>query len=76
MKIVQYIQLHTLSVKKTAVKSDQFFSGDQYFSTTNNFTRLKLTPTKSFSQLFFLLIKNQITEILKKIIRFIILKSG
>ena len=49
--------------EKNPVKSDQFFSGDQYFSPTNNFTRLKLTPTKTFYQLFFLLNKNQITEI-------------
>ena len=41
-------------------------SGGQYFSPTNNFTRLKLTPTKNFYQLFFLLNKNQITEILKQ----------
>ena len=33
------------------------------FSPTNNFTRLKLTPTKNFYQLFFLLNKNQITKI-------------
>ena len=61
----------TLSVKKKPVKSDQFFIGDRYFPPTNSFTRLKLTPTKTFYQLFFLLNKNQITEILKKIIRFI-----
>ena len=48
------------------MKSDQFFSGDQYFPPTNNFTRLKLTPTKNFYQLFFLLNKDQIMEILKK----------
>ena len=48
------------------MKSDQFFSGDQYFSPTNNFTHLKLTPIKTFYQLFFLLNKNQIMEILKK----------
>ena len=48
------------------MKSDQFFSGDQYFSPPNNFTRLKLTLTKNIYQLFFLLNKNQITEILKK----------
>ena len=42
------------------------FSGDQYFSPTNNFPRLKLTPTKNFYPLFFLLNKTQITEILKK----------
>ena len=39
-------------------KSDQFFSGDQYFYPTNKFTRLKLTPTKNFYQLLFLLNKN------------------
>ena len=51
------------------MKSDQFFSGDQYFSTTNNFTRLKLAPIKNFYQLIFisfLLNKNQIMEILRK----------
>ena len=52
----------TLSVKK-----DQFFSGDQYFSPTNDFTKLKLTPTKNFYQLLFLLNKNQITKIIKKL---------
>ena len=36
-----------LSMKKK-VKSDQYISGNQYFPPTNNFTRLKLTPTKSF----------------------------
>ena len=41
---------------------------------TNNFARLKLTPTKNFYQLFFLLSKNQITETLKNII-FIIPQS-
>ena len=54
-------------IGKKPVKSDQCFSGDQYFSPTNNFTRLKLTPTKTFYQLLFLLNKNQITEIFKKI---------
>ena len=49
------------------MKSDQFFSGDQYFPPTNHFTRLKLTPTNKNYQLFFLLSKNQITEILKKL---------
>ena len=49
------------------MKSGQFYSGDQYFSPTNNFTRLKLSPTKGFYQLFFLLNKNQIIEILKKL---------
>ena len=62
---------NTLSVKKKTVKSDQFFSGDQYFSPTNKFIELKLTPTKSFNQLFFLQNKNQITENFKKVIKFI-----
>ena len=48
------------------MKSNQFYSGDQYFSPTNNFTRLKLTATKNFYRLFFLLNKNHITEIFKK----------
>ena len=47
------------------VRSDQFFSRDQYFFRTNKFTRLKLTLTKNIYQLFFLLNKNQITEILE-----------
>ena len=34
---------------------------------TNIFPRLKLTPTKNLYQLLFLLYKNQITEILKKL---------
>ena len=29
------------------MKSDQFFSGDHYFSPINNFTRLKLKSTKT-----------------------------
>ena len=45
------------------MKSDRFFSGDQYFFPTNNFTRLKLTPTKNFYQLFSLL--NKILLLLK-----------
>ena len=49
------------------MKKDQLFSGDQYFCTTNNYTRLKLTLTKTFYQLFFLLNKNQIMETLKKL---------
>ena len=53
--------------QKKAVKRDEFFSGDQYFSPTNNFTQLKLTPTKNFYQLFFHKIKSQITEHLKKL---------
>ena len=57
---------YLIGEKKNPVKSHQFFSGDQYFSPTNNFTRLKLTPTKNFHQLFFLLNKIQITVILKK----------
>ena len=52
---------------KKSVKSEQFFSGDQHFFPTNNFTRLKLTTTKNFYQLFFFLNKNQITEILKRL---------
>ena len=35
----------------------------KYFSLTNNFTRLKLTPTKNCYQLFFLLKKNQIMHV-------------
>ena len=54
-------------MKKTSVKRDQFFSGDQYFFPINNFTRLKLTPSKNFYQLYFLLNKNQIPEISKKL---------
>ena len=54
-------------MKKKPVKSDQFFSGDQYFSPSYKFTRLQLTSTKNFYQLFFLLNKNQKTEILKKL---------
>ena len=46
---------------------EKFFSGGQYFSPTNNFTRLKLISIKNFYQLFFLLNKNEITEILKKL---------
>ena len=38
-------------------KVANFFSGDQYFSPTNNFTRLKLKPTQNFYQLYFLLNK-------------------
>ena len=57
----------TLSVKRNPVKNDKLFCGDQYFSPTYNYTRLKLTPIKIFYQLFFLLKKNQITEILKKL---------
>ena len=38
---------YTLSMKRKPVRSDQFFR-DQYFSPTNNFTPLKLTPTKNF----------------------------
>ena len=52
--------------KKNPVKSDQFFSGDRDFYPTNNFTLLKLTQTKHFYLLLFLLNKNQIREILKK----------
>ena len=53
-------------MKKNPVKSDESFSGEKFFSPTNNFTRLKLTQTKNFYQLFILLNKNQITEIIKK----------
>ena len=35
-------------MKQNPVKSNLLFSGDQYFSLTNNFTRLILTPTKNF----------------------------
>ena len=35
--------------------ANQFFIGDRYFPPTNNFTRLKLTLTKNFYQLLFLL---------------------
>ena len=49
-------KLYLIGEKKT-VKIDQFFSDDQYFSPINNFTRLKLTPTKNFYQLFFFLNK-------------------
>ena len=61
---------YTLSVKKKkkkTVKSDQLCSGDHYFFSTNNFTRLKLTPTKISYQLFFLLNKTEILKILKKL---------
>ena len=34
--------------KKNPVKSDQIFSGEQYFSPSNNFTRIELTPSKKF----------------------------
>ena len=60
-------KINTLSAKKKPVKSDQLFSGGHCFSTTNYFTRLKLTPTKNFYQLFFLLNKNQTMGILKKL---------
>ena len=39
--------------KKKPLKTDQFFSDDQNFSPTNSFTRIKLTATKNFCQLFF-----------------------
>ena len=39
--------------KKKPLKTDQFFSDDQNFSPTNSFTRIKLTATKNFYQLFF-----------------------
>ena len=53
--------------KNKTVKSDNIFCSKQYFCPTNNFTRLKLTPIKNFYQLFFLLNKKQITQILKKL---------
>ena len=43
--------------KKNGEKSLGFGS-ELYFSRTNNFIRLKLTPTKNFYQLFFLLSKS------------------
>ena len=60
------IDIFTLSVKKKTVEN-WFFSGDRYFPQANNFTRLKLIPIKNFYQLFFLLDKKQMTEILKKL---------
>ena len=45
--------------KKKKMKSDQFLSGEQYFSLINNFAQLKLTLTKTFYQLFFLRNKNK-----------------
>ena len=60
-----YFCEYLIGKKKTPVKSDQFFSGDQFFFPTKNFTWLKLTPTKHFYHLIFLLNENQITEILK-----------
>ena len=39
---------NTLLVKKIPMKSDQLFCGNQYFSLTNNFSRLNLIPTKNF----------------------------
>ena len=62
----------TLSVEKIPEKSDHFFSGDQYFSPTDNLIRLKLITTINFYQLVFLLNRNKITEHLKKIIRYFI----
>ena len=51
----------TLSVKKNRWKVNNFLVE------INIFPRLKLAPTKSFYHLFFLLNKNQVTKILKKI---------
>ena len=42
MKSIEY--LIDQKKKKKLVKSDQFFSGEQYFSPTNNFNRIKLNP--------------------------------
>ena len=53
-------------IGEKTVKIDQFFSVDQYFSLTNNFTWLKIILTKNFYQLFNLLNKNQIMAIFKK----------
>ena len=58
------------------MKRDQTFIGDQYFPPSNNFTQLKLIPIKNFYQLFFLLNKNQITKIWKKVIQLIIPSSN
>ena len=52
---------NTLLVKKKQQKVTTFLV------VPNIFPRLKLTPTKKFYPLFFLLNKNQITEILKKL---------
>ena len=52
--------------KKKTVKSEQLLIDDQHFSPTNYFTRLKLTPSKNFYQLFLFLNKNQTTKIFKK----------
>ena len=63
----KFFMLTFIGKEKKMVKSDQFCSGDQYFSLTNNLTQLKLTPTKSFYQLFFLVNKSQITGILRNL---------
>ena len=52
-----FVYTHFIGEKKKTMKSDQFFSGDQNFSPTNNFTGLKLTQTKSFISYSFLWIK-------------------
>ena len=53
----------TLSMKNKTSEKRPIFSGEQYFSTTKNFTLLKLTWPKIFISCFFSWIKNQITEI-------------
>ena len=68
LHLLYCILLTSLSVEKTRWKVINFLV------VTNNFARLKLTPTKNFYQLFFILSKNQITETLKNII-FIIPQS-
>ena len=67
--VTETLSLSTILCARTSFLGKVLpFRGDQYFSPTNNFTRLKLTPTKTFYQLFFLLNKNQITEILKSLL--------
>ena len=60
-------EIYYLIGEKKPSEKWQIFCGDQYFSPTYNYTRLKLTPTRIFYQLFFLLKKNQIMEILKEL---------
>ena len=57
---LSYFNSFLIDEKKTV-------KGDQYFPPTNNVILLKLTPTKNFYHFFFLLNKNQITGILKKL---------
>ena len=52
--------------EKQPVKSDQFFGGNQYFSPTNNFTRLKIKFDQKFLSVTFSPEQNQITKMLKK----------